>query len=258
MSEIMQTFKFGGLIALRHFRVFRRDFFANISPTIVEPFLYVVVFGYWLGYQFQVAGEQTYLKFMAPGIAAMSALFSAFFDGSYGFYVRLELELVFKALLTTPIGPVDILVGELLWLGGKSAIMCTLVSLVLWCMGAVEGDYLIFVPCIGALTGISCGCIGLISSCYIRNINQFQIVYAWIISPMFFMSGMFVPYHVMPPVIQKICWLSPFFHSVQIIQATLWARDLEAAWLVHGSFLFVLTSLLILWAARLIVPRLRR
>ncbi len=251
------SIRLGLLIAWRHFRIFKRDFFANISPTLIDPFLFVTVFGYWLGAQVSPYGKHSYLEFMAPGVAAMTALFTGFFEGSYAFYVRLEFEHVFKALLTTPVGPKEILLGELIWLGAKGAIMSFTVSLVLLALGVAHAGFIFLIPVMGILTGITCGAIGLIAACYVRNINQFQTIYAWIISPMFFMSGMFVPQSAMPKMMQYACWVSPFFHGVQLSQATLWAENVGEAWLIHGSILLLMSVVLVAWAAQRILPRMR-
>lgn len=257
MSKFLTSLQMASIIAWRHWQIFRRDFFANVSPTVAEPMLFVIVFGYWLGSHVSNYGSKTYLVFVAPGIAAMSALFSAFFEGSYSFFVRLELEGVFKAMLTTPVEPKEILWGELLWIAAKGAIMATMVSFILLLLDVVQMRYIFLMPVVGVLTAISCGAIGLISSCHVRNIHQFQVVYAWIISPMFFMSGMFVPTELMPSTVQYLCWLSPFYHGVKLAQATLWAENLGLMWLQHGSCLVVLAAGLILWANQLIMPRLR-
>jgi len=249
--------KMAALVAWRHFRIFRRDIFANLSPTLIDPFLFVTVFGYWLGSQVSPYGNHSYLEFMAPGVAAMTALFTGFFEGSYGFYVRLEFEHVFKALLTTPVGPREIFVGELIWLAAKGAIMSLTVSVVLLGLGVAEFEYLYMIPVMGLLTSVTCGCIGLIAACYVHNINQFQTIYAWIISPMFFMSGMFVPPSAMPLGMRYACWISPFFHGVQLAQATLWGENVMRAWVIHGSILVAMAGFLINWAARRVLPRLR-
>ena len=251
-----QSLRLSGLVALRHWTIFRRDFFANVSPTLFDPFLYVLVFGTWLGTQVQSFGPRSYLEFMAPGIAAMTALFTAFFEGSYGFYVRLEYEHVFKALMTTPVGPREILMGELIWLGSKGAIMATFVSVVLVLLGVAKPQGLVLVPLMGLLIGVSCGSVGLLACTYVKNINQFQSIYAWIISPMFFVSGMFAPTASMPPLVQKLCWLSPFYHGVQIAQATLWSEHVLSAWLIHGGLLTLMSGLLTAWMWRRIYPRL--
>jgi lipooligosaccharide transport system permease protein len=193
---------------------------------------------------------------MAPGISAMTAFFTSFFEGSYGFYVRLTYENIYKALMTTPVGPREILLGEMLWLGLKSAIMATAVSLVLVVLGISKPHYLYLIPLMGFLIGTSCGSIGLLSCTFVQNINQFQSVYAWIISPMFFVSGMFVPTSVMPDIIKKVIWISPFYHGVQLAQGILWAENVGPVLLVHGGLLLVISMALTFWMWRRIYPKL--
>jgi lipooligosaccharide transport system permease protein len=256
LASWRHTLKLSGLVALRHWTIYRRNFIANISPTLVDPTLYIIVFGSWLGSQMQPMNNKTYLQFMAPGIAAMTALFSSFFEGSYGFYVRLTFENIYKALMTTPVGPREILLGELIWLGMKAAIMSTSVSLVLVALGISHYEYFYLVPVMGFLIGTTCGSIGLISCTYVKNINQFQSVYAWIISPMFFVSGMFVPIQAMPSILRHVIWASPFYHAVQLAQAILWAENVGYAFSVHGAILLMISLVLTLWMWRRIYPKL--
>lgn len=256
MAEQLSSVRLSILVSVRHFRIFKRNFLSNISPTLVDPFLYVLVFGAWLGTKVQPFHGRTYLEFMAPGIVAMTALFTSFFEGSYGFYVRLQFENVFKALMTTPVGPREILQGELIWLGTKAAIMAFFVSIVLALLGVCSVKFLWMVPILGAMIGVSCGSIGLLACTFISNINQFQSIYAWVISPMFFVSGMFVPISAMPEIFQQLIWISPFFHAVQLAQSTLWATNIFSAWLIHGSVLLGMSCGLAYWMWRRIFPKL--
>src|SRR5207244_2050544 len=118
-----------------------------------------------------------------------TALFTAFFESSYGFFVRLTYENIFTALMTTPIGPREILAGEFIWVGLKGLVMSTAVGLVLVAFQTVEPTFLYLLPVLGCLVGLACGAIGLLATAFVRNINQFQTVYALLISPMFFLSG---------------------------------------------------------------------
>jgi lipooligosaccharide transport system permease protein len=181
------------LVAMRHWAIYRKDFWANMLPTIVDPVLFIMVFGYWLGAHISNLGGMPYLQYMAPGLAVTTALFTAFFESSYGFYVRMTFENIFKALLTTPVGPNEILAGEFIWVALKGTAMASGVSLVLLAFQIVSPQWIWLVPLLGALVGLSCGAIGLIATAMVSNINQFQTVYALLISPMFFISGVFYP-----------------------------------------------------------------
>ena len=56
-----------------------------------------------------------------------------------------------------------------------------------------------------------------------RNINQFQTVYSFLIAPMYFLSGVFFPLGDRPA-LQAIVQLSPFHHGVRLLQMAAWGR----------------------------------
>jgi lipooligosaccharide transport system permease protein len=243
-------------VAMRHWSIYKKDFWANILPTLVDPALFILVFGFWLGSHISDLNGISYLTYMAPGIAATTALFTAYFESSYGFYVRLVYENIFKALMTTPIGPHEIIAGEYLWVALKGAIMAFFCGLVLVAFGVVIPTFLPLVAIMGALLGLACGAMGLIATAYVRNMNQFQTVYALLISPMFFISGVFYPIEQMPKLLQFICYLSPLYHAVRLSQSALWSQEILSTWLLHGSALLVLTAILMVWSWKKIHPKL--
>jgi lipooligosaccharide transport system permease protein len=243
-------------VAMRHWAIYKKDFFANVLPTIVDPALFIMVFGVWLGSHMTGLEGRPYLEFMAPGIAATTVLFAAYFESSYGFYVRLVYENIFKALMTTPIGASEILAGEYIWVALKGAIMAGIVGVVLLIFGVAKPQFLFLMPIMGALLSVACGAMGLISTAYVKNMNQFQTIYALLISPMFFISGVFYPIDQMPRVLQFVCYLSPLYHGVRLSQSALWADKILETWLIHGSALIAITAVLMLWASKKIYPKL--
>lgn len=253
---MLETWVLSWRVAMRHWAIYKKDFFANVLPTVVDPALFIVVFGYWLGAHIQQLDGMPYVTYMAPGIAATTALFTAYFESSYGFFVRMSFENIYKALMTTPIGPTEIIIGEYIWVTLKGAIMAGLVGVVLLAFGVVKPGYLWLMPFMGGLVGLSCGAMGLLSTAYVRNINQFQTVYALLISPMFFISGVFYPIEQMPRFLQFVCYLSPLYHGVRLSQSAMWGQDIVSTWLIHGSSLVALTIVLMIWAWKKIYPKL--
>lgn len=145
---------------------------------------------------------------------------------------------------TTPIGPHEIILGEYLWVAMKGAGMASGVTVVLLVVGVVEPNLAWAIPLIAAMVAISCGAIGFIASAMVKNINQFQTVYAVLINPLFFFSGVFFPLTDVPKVIQVICYFSPMYHGVRLGQTALWNEGFGAALLHHGPLLLVLTLIL--------------
>src|SRR5438552_2452400 len=54
---------------------------AQIVASLGQPLLYLVALGFGLGPVFQKAGQGSYVQFAAPGIIAMTVLFSSGFSG---------------------------------------------------------------------------------------------------------------------------------------------------------------------------------
>lgn len=251
---MLETFALSWRVAVRHWSIFKKDLFANVSPTIIDPTLFLVCLGLGLGaYVNQVQGL-SYASYVAPGLAVSTALFTAFFECSYNFYVRLTFENIYKAILTTPIGPKEILFGEFIWIVLKGMGMTTLVTSWLVLFKVCHWEYALLMPLLGGVVAFACGALGLIASSLVRNINQFQTVYSLVISPMFFFSGIFFPIKDLAWPLRWIANLSPFYHGVSLGQHILWARDLGLGLVTHGLALVALSLVLGAIAYRRVYP----
>lgn len=247
MNEHVKTLVLSWHVVVRNWVVYRKDFLANISPTLADPALMLGALGLGLSpFIGQIEGL-SYAQYLAPGMVATTALFTAFFECSYGFYVRMTFENVFKAMLTTPIGVNEVVMGEFLWVAIRAGLMALGVGLVLAVLGVLPNPWAVLVfPFIGGFLAVPCGAIGLIAAAFVRNINQFQTVYSFLIAPIFFLSGIFFPL-AGQPVLGTIVQLSPFFHGVRLLQMSGWGRWewAEAGWHIGALILFAVTLCLL-------------
>lgn len=255
---MLETWKLSWHIVRRNWWVYKKDFLANISPTVNDPAFMIFSLGLGLGAFVADVHGRTYLQFLAPGLAVGTAMFTAFFETSYGFYIRMTFENVFKAMLATPIGVSEIIFGEFIWVALKSALMVFGVSLVLTLFGQFsQPANLIFTPLVGILVGVPLGAIGLLSTCYVKNINQFQTVYSFIISPLYFFSGIFFPLDQMPPWLQIVAKCLPLHHGVKLSQSLYWNENVWETWTVHAPILLLYSASLLYWAHRKVLAKLQ-
>ena len=232
-------------ITHRNWMVYRKDLLANISPTVADPALILVSLGLGLGSFITNVEGMTYMEYLAPGLTVATALFTSFFESSYGFFVRMTFENVFKAMLTTPIGVKEIVLGEMLWVGFKGAIMSTCVALVLALCGLMLNPWLIpLLAIVGFLVALPCGAMGLIATGMVNNINQFQTVYSFIIAPLYFLSGIFFPIDQMAGPIKFVAEFFPLIHGVRLAQAIFWNREIWQTLLSSGSILILQSIIL--------------
>ena len=243
-------------VVQRNWLLYKKELFANLSPTIIDPALFLLAFGVGMGAYVKDIDGTSYLKFIGPGLCITTALFTAFFEASYNFYVRMTFERIYDAMMTTPIGPWEIITGEFMWVGLKGAVMSFGVGLVLTVFQVIDPTFLFLIPFVGALVSLACGALGLIASAVVRSINQFQTVYALIISPMFFLSGAFYPVKDLPEIWRVASGFSPLYHGVRMGQQALWNEDIVATFLFHAPILLFMSVFLMFLSYRLIYPRL--
>lgn len=250
MSELAATLRLSWHVVVRNWTVYRKDFLANISPTLADPALMMASLGIGLSPFIGQIGGLSYAQFLGPGLVATTALFTAFFESSYGFYVRMTFESVFKAMLTTPIGVREVVIGEFLWVFIRAALMAACVGLVLAVMGLIPNPMaLLLFPLIGGLLGVPCAAIGLLAAGKVRNINQFQTVYSFLIAPIYFLSGVFFPL-VDGSILHRVVQFSPFYHGVRLLQMSAWNQGSLAGVAYHLGALLAFTVVLCWWADR--------
>jgi lipooligosaccharide transport system permease protein len=248
MSELSVSLGLSWHVVVRNWTVYRKDFLANISPTLADPALMLTALGMGLSpFIGQILG-MSYAQYLGPGMVATTALFTAFFECSYGFYVRLTFESVYKAMLTTPIGVREVVIGEFLWVFIRAALMAAGVGLVLVVMGLLVNPVAVLhFPFIGGLLAVPCGAIGLVAAGYVRNINQFQTVYSFLIAPMFYLSGVFFPL-ADRPFLAIAAQISPFYHGVRLLQMSAWSTWTAREVTYHVAVLIAFSLVLGWWA----------
>jgi lipooligosaccharide transport system permease protein len=236
-------------ITRRNWTVYKKDLVANISPTVADPALILVSLGLGLGGYLTNVQGMSYMAYLAPGLTVATSLFTSFFESSYGFYVRMTFENVFKAMLTTPIGAREVVLGELIWVSLKGAVMAVGVAIVLALFGLMENPWLIpAVSTVGFLVALPCGAMGLVATAMVRNMNQFQTVYSFLIAPLYFLSGIFFPISEMAAPVRIVAEFFPLIHGVRLAQSLFWNEGILHTYLTSGSILIAQSVVYGLWA----------
>src|SRR5207253_7071024 len=57
----------------------------------------------------------SYAAFIAPGLLAASAMNGAIYDSTFNVFFKLKYSKLYDSMLATPLGPVDIALGEIGW-----------------------------------------------------------------------------------------------------------------------------------------------
>ena len=219
----------------RSLRVWQRnrDVFFKLWRTEVpgffaEPILILLAMGVGLGTY--VALGQSYLEFIAPGIVAAYAMFSASSECTYGSFVRMKFQRTFDAIITTPVNMEDVVAGEIFWGATRSLLTTLAILIVIAAFGLVHSPWALLTIPLSVLAGLMFSSIALFFTSLSATIYTFNYYFTLFITPMFFFSGVFFPLDAFSPTVQKLCWISPLTPVANLSRALVSGHPGEGAW----------------------------
>jgi lipooligosaccharide transport system permease protein len=185
----------------------------NILPNFFEPFFYLMAIGFGLGKFVETIGGVEYAQYIAPGLAATSAMYGASFDVTFNVFVKLHFEKLYEAVTVTPLSPEDVVVGEMLWGMTRSFLYGLPFVVIAAIYGLVDSPWIILAPVAVAIIGFCFSMIGLTFTAFIPTIDMFSFFFTLFITPMFLFSGIFFPIETLPSWAESLAWFSPLFHA---------------------------------------------
>lgn len=194
---------------------------ARMFGSLAQPILFLMALGFGLGPIYQKAGAGNYIQFIAPGIIAMSIIFTAMFAGLEVIYDRQFGFL--KETLVAPVPRWTIMLGRTL--GG--ATVATLQGIVVFLISLLVGfrpDSFLLAPLAlvyMALIAILFTAFGTAIASKMEDMQAFPIVINFLIMPLFFLSGAIFPLNNLPRAIEIITILDPLTYGVDGIRGIL-------------------------------------
>ena len=234
--------------------VFFRLWRSEAPGVVIEPVIVLLAFGYGLGAFIGGVEGQSYIQFLAPGIIASYAMFSAIFEATYAAFVRMVFQNTYDAILATPLNAEDIIAGEIFW-GATRALMTGTVILAIAAAFQLEMSpwALLIIP-LSLLQGIMFSSIAMLYTSLVPAIYSFNYFFTLIVNPMFFLGGVFFPLNSFPSWLQNAAWFAPLTPVVYLTR-NLFQGILEPRmWLALG---IVLAYGLVFFAISLVTMRRR-
>ncbi len=194
---------------------------AQIVASLGQPILYLVALGFGLGPVFQKAGQGSYVQFVAPGIIAMTVMFSAVFSGMGLLWDRQFGFL--KETLVAPVPRMQIMLGRTV--GSATVAMCQglLVAIVCVVAGFRVHNLLLLPVAFGVLALIAClfAAFGTAVGSVVQNIQGFQLIMNFLVMPIFFLSGALYPLSNLPGALSLITRIDPLTYGVDGLRTAL-------------------------------------
>jgi ABC-2 type transporter. len=203
----------------RNLVVFLRTWKVNFFPPLVEAFLYLFAIGMGIGTYVKDIGGIPYINFIAPAILAIAVMNSAFFECTYGSYVRMYYQKSFDAMIATPLSIEDVIAGELLWGATRSVIYVIIMLPVLAAFGVISFPASLLVIPLAFLGGLMFAGIAMCFTAITPSIDTLNYPSFLLITPMMLFSGTFFPLTLLPVLFQDIALaVLPLTHLVAVMR----------------------------------------
>ena len=226
----------------RNLYVYKHGWMILVSGFF-EPLFYLLGIGFGLGALIgTIPGPDgqpiSYQLFVAPALLATAAMNGAINESTFNFFFKLKYNKTFTAILSTPLSPGDIALGELGWAvirGGLYAIGFMAVIVVL---GLFVSPWAILAMPAALLVGLAFGAIGMAATSFMKTWQDFDLIQLFVL-PMFLFSGTFYPIDAYPEALQIIVRLTPLYQGVDLIRS-LTVGAISPILLVHVAYLLAM------------------
>jgi ABC-2 type transport system permease protein len=207
------------ILWLRQIKRFLRSKARRIG-SVGQPVLFLVALGFGFGPIYQRAGGGNYIQFIAPGIIAMSILFTAVFSGIEIIWDRQFGFL--KETLVAPVPRLHIMIGRTL--GG--ATVAVMQGVLVFAIATIVGfrpdltmiplafGFMVLIALLFTALGTS------IASC-LEDFQGFQLIMNFLVMPLFFLSGALFPLRGLPRPLMVAASLDPLAYGVDGLRGAL-------------------------------------
>ena len=202
--------------------LYRRGWIIIVSG-FVEPLVYLLGIGFGVGSLVGSAltlnGHPTrYAIFVAPALMASSAMNGAVYETSFNFFFKLRYVKLYDAILSTPLGVVDIALGEVAWALIRGTLYAIGFIVVMVALGLAPSRWTILALPAAMLLSFAFGAAGAALTTFLRSWQDIELVLVVLI-PLFLFSATFYPLSFYPVPLQVLMELTPLYHGVNLLRS---------------------------------------
>jgi lipooligosaccharide transport system permease protein len=239
---------------------YRRVWRGTAITSIVNPVFYLGALGVGLGTLVnKSAGNSlgvSYIDFVAPGMLAATAMTIGSGEASWPVMGSIKWTRQYFAMLATPIGTRDIVLGHQLWMTARVASTSFVYLAVIAAFGGVNSAFGILALPSAVLLGAAFTTPFAAYAATVDSDAAFVPVNRFIVVPMFLFSGTFFPVSRLPLPLEWLAYATPLWHGVELCRMFTLGHVHALAALGHTAYLLLFVVLGYAWALRTYAARL--
>lgn len=218
-----------------------------------EPLFYLVAMGVGFG---ALTGDVigpggrpiSYVAFVAPALLAASAMNGAVYDATFNVFFKFKYGRLYEAMLATPLGPVDVAVGEIAWALLRGGLYAAGFLSVMLAAGLVTSAWALLIVPAALFIAFGFAALGMACTTFMRSWQDFDLVQLALL-PMFLFSTTFFPLSVYPAAVRVVVQCFPLYHGIEIMRAFS-TGVLELSLLGHLAYFLVMAVVGVVVASR--------
>ncbi len=226
----------------------------RIFASLAQPILFLVAFGYGFGSIFEKAGGGNYINFLAPGIIAMSIMFTAVFSGieiiwdkQFGFL---------KETLVAPVSRFNIMLGRTL--GG--ATVALIQGIIVFVITLVVGFHPVYSGILIALVfmflmAFLFTALGTAIASKLDDMQSFPLIMNFLVMPLFFLSGSLFPLTGLPKIFSYIIKINPLSYAIDGIRGALIGQ--HAFSYTKDAIILIIITTFCLWIGSILFKKIQ-
>ncbi|WP_203230315.1 ABC transporter permease [Segeticoccus rhizosphaerae] len=197
---------------------YKRTWQGNVVSRFLMPVMFLLAMGLGLGSLVDSSSGgvdgMPYLQYVVPGILAAQSMWVAMGESSYTVLGAIRWQMQYHAMLATPIGVADILIGHIGWVASQIALATGIFLAVGAAFGAWASWWVLLALPLTVLTGLAFTVPVFAFAATQENDAGFSIMFRFVMTPLFLFSGTFFPLDQLPAFLRPIAWVTPLWHGV--------------------------------------------
>jgi lipooligosaccharide transport system permease protein len=219
----------------------RKFWLGIVVAGLLAPLLYVVSLGIGLGTVVNNHGNSLgvpYVQFVAPAFLVAAALQTAAASATFPVMAGFHWVKYFHGMAATPLTSRQICDGKILWITLRVLASSTIYFAIIAAVGGVHR----WQGVLGILAGTLCGLafatpVLAMSASVVPEGQAFNVLFRFIVTPMFLFSGTFYPISTLPGWGEVLAYVSPLWHGTELARGAALGNLSDLAILGHTGYL---------------------
>jgi lipooligosaccharide transport system permease protein len=208
---------------------------------IFTPLAYVLALGVGLGSVVDDHGNALgvpYIVYVAPAFLTAAALQIASADAAFPIMAGFKWVRTFHGMAATPLTATQICDGQLLWVAIRIFANSAVYLAIMAAFGGTQRWWVLLTIPVATLTAMAFAApVAALAATLENEGNAFNMVFRFIVTPMFLFSGTFYPISQLPQWGQDLAYVSPLWHGTVLARGAAIGHLSALPALGHAAYL---------------------